>query len=383
VLAGAALAAPQAAEAAVPSGNLVTNPGAESGQGDGTAPPPSWTTTGGLTDYRYGTTDYPTPAVSDAIKGGDNFFSGGYAATSTGEQVFDVTGAASEIDAGRVSAGLSGYLGGFLSHSDDMLVAVAFLAQTGDSLGSATIGPVTPADRANKTTLLLRATSAAVPAGTRSIRLTLTATRTDGASNDGYADNISLTLVGPPVLGTTGNAEPERGRVLVKLPGRKAFIRLEAARQVPVGTVFDTTKGAAMLTTAANSAGTKADEGVFSGGRFSLGQTRKNPLTTISMAGGALNGCKAKLPKGGARKPGVSAAAKRRRTLVSDVKGRFRIRGRHAWTTARGATWRVTDTCAGTLTTVQRGSVRIFDLVKKRKVTRRAGQSYLARRGNR
>jgi len=53
---------------------------------------------------------------------------------------------------------------------------------------------VLAADRNRATGLVLRSASAPVPPGTRRIAVTLTMTRTEGTSNDGYADNLSLTL---------------------------------------------------------------------------------------------------------------------------------------------------------------------------------------------
>ena len=106
-----------------------------------------------------------------------------------------------------------------------------------------------------------------------------------------------------------------------------------------------------------------------------LGQGRKNPLTTVSMTGGGLKSC-GRVPRGGS--PKVRAAAKRR-TLFSNVHGRFRSRGRNSTATVRGTKWRMTDTCKGTLTVVQRGSVRVFDLRKRRTVTLTQGHRYLAR----
>jgi hypothetical protein len=379
VLAAGALAAPSAAEAALPSGNLVLNAGAEDGQGasdDSTiVPPPSWTATGTLTAVQYGadggSNPLPSFAVRDAIGGGANFFSGGNTTSGTGEQTYDLSGAAPEIDARGVSANLSGYLGGFSTQRDNAVVTAVFLDQAGAGLGSVSIGPVTREERAKepeRTTLLLRTASADVPTGTRAIRLTLTATRRDGGRNDGYADNLSLTLVPPPVIGRTANAEPERGRVLVKLPNGGGFVPLEDARQIPVGTVFDTTKGAVGLTTA-SSTGAPPGKGTFSGGMFVVQQTRKNPLTTLSMTGGRLAACK------------TNASVKRRRTLFSNVKGRFRTRGRHSSATVRGTAWRMTDTCAGTRTSVQRGSVVVRDFRLRKNKLVRAGGTYLARAG--
>src|SRR5207249_4211131 len=60
------------------------------------------------------------------------------------------------------------------------------------------IGPVTASQRNGRSTLLPRAAKGNVPRGTRSIVVTITATRESGVYNDGYADNISLMLAARP-----------------------------------------------------------------------------------------------------------------------------------------------------------------------------------------
>jgi hypothetical protein len=145
-----------------------------------------------------------------------------------------------------------------------------------------------------------------------------------------------------------------------------------------VGSTLDTTHGQVGLTFATNSTG-GTQKGSFSEGQFQVQQTSKNHLTTLSMVGGGLNTCKVKLPKGGAPKQSAGAARKRRRTLFSSVKGRFRTRGRNSSATVRGTKWRVTDTCSGTKTTVTQGSVLVRDLTLRRNVMVKAGHSYLAR----
>lgn len=389
-----ALAGTQDAGAAIPSGNLVLNPGAEDGPGatdsSTVMEPPSWTTSGALTAVQYGSAGgYPDFTVRDSVGGGVNFFAGGNSSGSIGDQAIDISAAAPEIDANDAYATLSGYLGGFESQRDNVTVGAIFEDQDGQGLSQVLfIGPVTPDDRAQKTTLLLRSMSASVPVGARTAHVTLIANGQDGTFNDGYADNISFTLhkgqppappPPPPTMGETANAAPERGTVRVRLPGGGGFTSLEDAKQLPVGTVFDTTKGAVTLTTAASASGGSAGKGTFSGGQFVFQQTKKNPLTTLSMTGGGLSGCKTKVPSGGATKPAAHAAAKRRRTLFSDVKGRFRTRGRNSSATVRGTSWRMTDTCAGTLTSVKRGSVVVHDFrLRKNKIVR-AGGTYLAR----
>jgi ferric-dicitrate binding protein FerR (iron transport regulator) len=90
------------------------------------------------------------------------------------------------------------------------------------------------------------------------------------------------------------------------------------------------------------------------------------------MGGGNLNACNIGIPRGG-------AARKRGRRLFGNARGRFRTRGRNSSATVRGTKWSMLDTCAGTLTTVQRGSVLVRDFrLKKNKVVK-AGHKYLAR----
>jgi hypothetical protein len=185
-------------------------------------------------------------------------------------------------------------------------------------------------------------------------------------------------VVPPPIVGKTAAAAPLKGTVLIKVPGGQ-FVELTEATGIPVGSILDTTKGQVSLTFATNAQG-GTQRGSFSEGQFQVQQTKKNPLTTLSMVGGGLNACKTKLPKGGAKKPELATAArKRRRTLFSSVKGRFRTRGRNSSATVRGTKWRMTDTCTGTKTTVTQGTVVVRDLRLRRNVIVKAGHSYLAR----
>jgi hypothetical protein len=191
------------------------------------------------------------------------------------------------------------------------------------------------------------------------------------------SDTGAVTTPPPPVIGKLATAAVEKGLVRVKLPGKSGFVALTHTASVPVGSTLDTTKGQVALTFATNKSG-GTQRGSFSQGQFQLQQARKNPLTTLSMVGGGLNACKTKLPKGGARKT-ATAARKRSRTLFSHVKGRFRTRGRNSTATVRGTTWRMTDTCSGTRTSVTKGTVVVRDLRLRRNVVLKAGHSYLAR----
>jgi hypothetical protein len=96
------------------------------------------------------------------------------------------------------------------------------------------------------------------------------------------------------------------------------------------------------------------------------------------MTGGGLSKCGTRLPRGGARKP-VVTDARRRRRLFASVHGHFRNRGRNSSATVRGTQWTMTDTCAGTLTTVRQGIVSVRDFVLHKTIRVRKGQRYFAR----
>jgi ferric-dicitrate binding protein FerR (iron transport regulator) len=90
------------------------------------------------------------------------------------------------------------------------------------------------------------------------------------------------------------------------------------------------------------------------------------------MAGGNLNSCGIKTPKGG-------AARRRGRSLFSNVHGRFRTRGRNSSATVRGTQFLVKDTCKGTLTQVTKGVVLVRDFTLRKNKVVKAGHKYLAR----
>ncbi|MEA2442509.1 MAG: hypothetical protein QOH76_3933 [Thermoleophilaceae bacterium] len=194
----------------------------------------------------------------------------------------------------------------------------------------------------------------------------------------------------PPILGFTAGARPVKGTVKIKLPpgtslgkakalgltgAAKGFIKLTGARSIPVGSFLDTTRGTVNLLAAGgrNIGNTKFFGGNFNGSQFKLTQRKKNPLTEVSMTGGGLASCKTKVPKGG------SAARKRKRRLFGNARGRFRTRGRHSSATVRGTKWSMTDTCAGTLTVVTKGSVTVRDFTLRKTRVVKSGRRYFAR----
>jgi len=193
----AAAVAASAAWAVIPSGNLLLNPGAEDGASG--AAPPGWTTTLDFQALAYTTGGgFPGPNDPGCPDRGNNFFWAGNNAMATATQNVSVSGAATEIDTGTVDSTLSGYLGGFSNQEDQMKVEMIYLDASLTELARAQIGPVTAADRGNVTSMLLRSTTADVPALTRTIRVVQTGTRAAGSSNDAYSDCLSLTLAAGP-----------------------------------------------------------------------------------------------------------------------------------------------------------------------------------------
>jgi hypothetical protein len=184
--------------------NLIRNGGADAGPGAANASLvspslPGWTRTPGFTAVKYSAGGgFPDATVGGPIGGKANFFAGGpNAATSSATQVVNVTRFKAPIDAGQRVATLSAHLGGYAGHRDSMSVTATFLGEAGTKLGVVKIGPVTAAERQQVTALIQKTASKPVPRKTRSIQVKLAARRTDPSYNDGYADNVSLTLAAP------------------------------------------------------------------------------------------------------------------------------------------------------------------------------------------
>jgi phosphoesterase family protein len=178
----------------------ITNPGAETGScsssGSGSSNVGGWTVTGSPQQVCYGASGFPTSAEGPQAPAvpGNAFFGGGDDKTATMTQTVTVSSQSSQINAGNDSYSLSAWLGGYSSQADNAGLVATFLSAAGTSLGTASLAPVTPAQRDNQTELLNETGSGTVPAGTVSIKFVLTYTRSAGTFNDGYADDLSMTL---------------------------------------------------------------------------------------------------------------------------------------------------------------------------------------------
>jgi hypothetical protein len=201
-----------------------------------------------------------------------------------------------------------------------------------------------------------------------------------------------------PVLGKTVNVEVVSGAVFVKLPPgahlSKAasqssgfeslskgagFIPLSEARQIPVGSTLDTTEGVVRLTAATAKFG-KVQFGEFGAGIFTILQNRKQRgLTNLDI----LN---TQSPHQVCTTIGKKAQVARRhlsRRVVGLLKGtahgKFTTTGQYSAATVRGTIWSVANRCDGTLTQVNRGVVSVRDFLRRKTITLRAGQRYLAK----
>ena len=125
---------------------------------------------------------------------------------------------------------------------------------------------------------------------------------------------------------------------------------------------------------------------VFYGGRFDvaeIGADSDKPIVVLRLVGGNFKAKCGAATRTTAGLAGLSAQAKKTpvRRLWGKGKGRFRTRGRYASGTVRGTNWITTDYCDGTDTRVVAGIVRVYDLVTRKFILLKAGQSYFANAG--
>jgi hypothetical protein len=211
----------------------------------------------------------------------------------------------------------------------------------------------------------------------------------------------------PPVLGKTVNVTPVSGIVYIELPPGatlasaasvspfspfalgaqaaesltkgQAFVPLTEARQIPVGSVLETTGGVARIATATATVG-QQQFGDFGAGIFKLLQSRKQRgLTDLDLIDNhsAHQVCTTVGKK--ARTAATHLSSKVLGRLNASGHGHFTVQGRYSAATVRGTVWSVGDRCEGTLTKVTRGVVVVRDFRRRKTITLFTGQSYLAR----
>jgi Ca2+-binding RTX toxin-like protein len=83
----------------------------------------------------------------------------------------------------------------------------------------------------------------------------------------------------------------------------------------------------------------------------------------------------------GTRSAAAAAREAQVRVRTRRRRGHWKVRGKFSIGASEGTAWTTVDTCSRTTTMVRRGRVRVFDRVKRRTVTVRAGQRYVATAG--
>ena len=176
-------------QAASLGSNLIVNGDAEAGV-------TGWTPYEGTDLFQsvaYGS-NWVLPTQPGPINRGAKMFAGASSAFSAGSQSVDVSAFTASFAAGTTLFDLNGFLGGWSSQGDNAQLLVTFIDAASADISNVTLGPVTPADRGNKTGLLYRQVTGFVPMGTAQIRFDLTMERLASTDNDGYADNLAFVM---------------------------------------------------------------------------------------------------------------------------------------------------------------------------------------------
>ena len=160
--------------------------------------PPYWATTGGQIDQVVYGSPGGFPVRGDApARSGSYFFAGGTEDQSQAVQSIDISAAAAKIDAGNLPYRLAGAFGGNTTDDDFAMLTLGFRDVQNDPISDVTIGGFDAADRGFATKLKRDSANGLVPVGTRFLQVSLLAVRIGGAENDGYADQLSLSVPEP------------------------------------------------------------------------------------------------------------------------------------------------------------------------------------------
>ncbi len=237
---------------------------------------------------------------------------------------------------------------------------------------------------------------------------------TNGAGTAVGPDETFITLAGPapppPTLGKTVNVAPVSGVVYIKLPAKHAadgpddvlddallkgqgFVPLTETRQIPSGSQIDARQGILTMVSAPPTKHGKLEKVTLNGAIFSVTQSRTGVtkgLTTLTLLEGDFPGAPsyASCPKAAADNAAadssVAQAAKASPKVLqtlkaSDNHGQYRTSGRYSSASVLGTQWTTSDRCDGTLTSVQRGTVDVYDFATRKTIVVHAHHSYLAK----
>jgi hypothetical protein len=199
---------PVAAGAAVTLGsNSIVNSGGENGSANWTAVSPNSL----FSVQKYEATGYPKTTDPGPANRGTYFFFGGGNAVAEGHQVVNMANIAGTINGVGVNYSASAFLGGFLTQNDVATVTIRFQNSGGVTLATANLPGPNASQRSNTTGLFQVSAAGRVPVGTVKADVDIQMTRASGASNDGYADALSLIFTSALGLNTNvilnGDAE--------------------------------------------------------------------------------------------------------------------------------------------------------------------------------
>jgi Ca2+-binding RTX toxin-like protein len=192
---------------------------------------------------------------------------------------------------------------------------------------------------------------------------------------------LAQSLVVRPIKGSLPDMSPK---------GISRLVPLRDTINLPFGSVLDSRDGDVKITSSGGSGKAKSSATVLgkiasatiSDALFQIKQAKaKVAKTELILKGGDFTSeCKGSSSRSSGRSAAQAAASKHTvRRLFGKGKGRFRTRGRYSAATVRGTTWTVRDRCDGTLTSVKKGRVSVFDFGRKKTIFVRSGHSYLAR----
>jgi len=185
----------------------------------------------------------------------------------------------------------------------------------------------------------------------------------------------------PPRFGRSVDIGLVSGTVIVTPPGGLPFKLGTQDRNIPIGSLIDTTRGRVDLRAApppaAGSAGASVtaagvEDAQFYDGAFRVTQAATSPVAQIRLTGGDVTACAS---ASGHLAPHGKPSHKVLRLLWASGSGRFRTVGRYSAATVLGTKWLTEDFCDGTLVRVSRGVVVVENLATHATVTVRAGHS--------
>jgi WD40 repeat protein len=173
--------------------NLVINGGAESGR-------TGWTLSRGEINSFVHYEKNNKKELKAIPNHGSRFFRGGNNSKIRDvdailSQTIELVAGEFDIDRGAIRADMSASLGGYMNQPDRAIVQFQWKNSRNEVIRADTLPTVTNVSRKNTTMLLRRGLrNVLLPAETRKVTVVILALMSGGSNNDGYSDNISLSL---------------------------------------------------------------------------------------------------------------------------------------------------------------------------------------------